>query len=266
MEHVAQAAKHLKVVIEEVQPTHIVSMVSGGRDSACTHALLKELGHKPDLTIHGYTRCGIAETTEWVKGAYAKDNLAIADAGTAYEDYVQRKGFFGKGVDAHAFAYRVLKATPFRKLVSAEIRQRQRGVKVLMINGAFAAESANRAANLKRLRADPGAPNNFWFNLIHDWSKEQRDDYLRSRAVEINPVAKALCRSGECMCGTTQSPLERAEAAKLYPVWGKWLADLEAEVKSKHGWGWGEKCPIKRKANQLELFQPACVACIRGGQ
>jgi len=118
-----------------------------------------------------------------------------------------------------------------------------------------------------RKRADPAAPNNIWFNLIHDWNQQQRDEYLQSREVAINPVAKALCRSGECMCGTTQSGLERAEAAHLYPEWGKWLDALEAEVKVKHGWGWDDKCPIKRKTpNQLDLFQPACVACLTGAE
>lgn len=262
MDFIAEARKHLKVAIDEIQPTHIVSMVSGGRDSACSHALLKEFGIKPDLTIHGYTRCGIPETTNWVKEVYSNDNLVIADAGTAYEDYVLRKGFFGQGLDAHGFAYRILKATPFRKAISHELRQRKRNVKVLLVNGAFSAESANRKANLKRMRSDPAAPNNIWFNIIHDWTAEQRDAYLESRGVLINPVAKALCRSGECMCGTMQSALERAEAAHLYPHWGKWLNDLEKEVMALHGWGWGEKSPIPADPNQLDLFQPACAACL----
>lgn len=233
-------AEALRQAIVEFNPTHIVSMVSGGKDSACSHAVAEELGAKIDLIIHGNTRCGIPETSQFVRNTYASGpaDFAEADAGTAYEDYILRKGFFGKGIAAHGFAYRILKATPFRKVISAKIRQRRRDIRVLLLNGARQSESENRRKNLARSRVDPAATNNLWFNIIHDWTATDRDAYLESRNVPINPVAKALCRSGECMCGTMQSDAERAEAAILYPEWGDWLKALEAEAMNLHGWGW----------------------------
>lgn len=263
-EAISQSSMYVRTAIEWFQPDHIVTMVSGGNDSAACHALAIELGLPVTMTIHGRTGCGLQATTDFVCANYGTDApLLIADAGTAYEDYVLRKGFFGRGVSAHGFAYRILKAEPFRKVVSSELRKGKRGVSVLLLNGAFRAESANRKANLSRARKDPGAPQNVWFNLIHDWTPELRDEYLRTRNVPINPVAKALCRSGECMCGTMQTDAQRIEAAALDPVWGNWLDSLEAEARKRHGIGWGESMKKPTK-NQPDLFMPMCVDCSAG--
>jgi 3'-phosphoadenosine 5'-phosphosulfate sulfotransferase (PAPS reductase)/FAD synthetase len=257
----------LRTAIDRFNPTHIVSMVSGGKDSAASHAIAEELGVKIDFIIHGNTRTGIPETSQFVRDYYGrKGELIEADAGTAYEDYVLRKGFFGKGVDAHGFAYRILKATPFRKAISANIRKRQRDIRVLLLNGARKDESENRMRNLQVFRADPAQKGNVWVNLIHDWTQDDRDKYLEKNCVEINPVAKALCRSGECLCGTMQTAAERVEAAALYPKWGAWIDALEKQVKETFPWGWGENIPNwirAQKRGQADLFMPMCVGCNR---
>jgi 3'-phosphoadenosine 5'-phosphosulfate sulfotransferase (PAPS reductase)/FAD synthetase len=262
---IESSSEIVKQAIEEFSPTHIVSMVSGGKDSAASDQVARELGLKIDFVIHGNTRCGIPETSEFVRNVYGrKGEYVEADAGTAYEDYVLRKGFFGKGVDAHGFAYRVLKATPFRKAVSHEIRHGKRGVRVLLLNGARKDESENRKKNLKLYRADPASPGNIWVNIIHDWSQEDRDEYLERCQTPINPVAVQLCRSGECMCGTMQTHEERKEAAALYPRWGNWLTCLEREAKELHGFGWGELAPKAPKPIQTD-FAPMCKDCLKRG-
>lgn len=259
---VSLARDRVAMALDIFNPQHIVTMVSGGRDSAACHALAVELGLPVTLTVHGRTGCGIPATTAWVEQSYGNDSpLVIADAGSSYEDYVLRKGFFGKGLSAHGFAYRVLKAQPFRKALSAELRRGQRGVRVLLLNGARKDESTNRQQHLRRARPDPAQTSNVWFNLIHDWSADERDAYLASRNVPINPVAVQLCRSGECMCGTTQSHADRVQAAALYPKWGAWLNALEAEALERHGFGWGEAFPSQCAARQRDLFQPMCVSC-----
>ncbi|KQT50317.1 hypothetical protein ASG47_19630 [Devosia sp. Leaf420] len=265
---ISESAEILRQAIDTFSPTHIVSMVSGGRDSAASDQVARELGVKIDLVIHGNTRCGIPETSAFVNDTYgAMSDLVVADAGTAYEDYVLRKGFFGQGIAAHGFAYRILKATPFRKALSRAIRQRRRGVRILLINGARQDESENRQKNLQVWRQDPAAKNNIWVSLIHGWSQTDRDAYLDSRATPINPVATQLCRSGECMCGTMQSVAERREASVLYPKWGQWLNELEKEAIERHGFGWGEDFPNpKVMGEQLSLFAPMCKDClVRGG-
>ena len=254
----------LREAMERFNPTHIVSMVSGGKDSACSHAVAQALGAKVNVIIHGNTRCGIPQTSQFVESLYGNmgPDFAVADAGTAYEEYVLRKGFFGKGIAAHGFAYRVLKATPFRKTISRLIRQGKRDVRVLLLNGARKDESENRKKHLQTFRQDPANPGNIWVNLIHDWDQKSRDRYLIETETPINPVAKALCRSGECMCGTMQTKEERVEAAAIYPEWGTWLDALEAEARAKHGFGWGDGFPKKRDALP-DLFQPMCKDCLR---
>lgn len=254
----------LRDAIGQFNPTHVVSMVSGGKDSAACDAIARELGCKIDFVMHGNTRCGIPETTEFVRETYgAIGEYVEADAGTAYEDYVLRKGFFGKGISAHAYAYRVLKATPFRKAVSKHIRQGKRDVRVMLLNGARKDESENRQKHLQTYRRDPASPNNIWVNLIHDWSQDDRDAYLRNRCTPINPVATQLCRSGECMCGTMQSAQERSEAKAIYPEWGAKLDALEKDVRELYGFGWGEAFPKPRDTRQSDLFQPMCKDCVR---
>lgn len=262
---IAEAADIVRRAVAEFNPTHIVSMVSGGKDSAASDQIARELGLKIDLVVHGNTRCGIPETSEFVRETYGNlgSDFVEADAGTAYEDYVLRKGFFGQGVSAHAFAYRVLKAQPFRTAISKAIRQGKRGVRILLLNGARQDESENRKKNLKEWRQDPAAPGNIWTSLIHGWSQDERDEYLKSRGTPINPVAEQLCRSGECMCGTMQTKGDRAEASVLYPRWGEWLNSLEREVMEKHGYGWGAPFPRERSTGQGDLFQPMCKDCVR---
>ena len=259
------SARVIGRALEEICPDYIVSMVSGGKDSAASHEMARCLGIPIDLIIHGYTRTGIPQTTQFVQEYYGHDgpDLAIADAGTSYEDYVLRKGFFGKGIGAHMFSYRVLKATPFRRTISREIRQRKRGMKIMLLNGARKDESINRQTNLPVIRADPGAPGNVWVNIIHHWTSQERDQFLEQQKICINPVARELCRSGECMCGTMQTAGERREAAALYPDWGAWLDSLEAEVIAKHGFGWGVGFPDRNQRRQGDLFQPMCSDCMR---
>lgn len=255
-------------VIAEVRPTHIVGTVSGGRDSAAEIEFAREMGLKIDMILHCRTGTGIAETTEHVVDYYGNlgPDFVMADAGTAYEEYVMRKGFFGVGRSAHNFSYRVLKATPMRKAISANIRQGKRDVRILLLNGARALESDNRALNLKEVRRDPASPGNIWTNIIHDWSTADRDRYLSIKKTPINPVAVQLCRSGECMCGTMQTKQMRAEAAAVYPEWGRWIDELESVAKAKHGWGWGETMPKPSDDRQIEMFEPMCVGCARDNQ
>ncbi len=250
-----------RAAVEAFQPTHIVSMVSGGNDSAVSDALAEEMGIKIDLRIHGRTGCGIPETTAFCVDHYSKlGDFALADAGDKYERYVLRKGFFGVGRQAHNFAYRIMKADPFKTAISQNIRHRRRNIRVMLINGARKNESDNRRVNLPETRLWRG---NMWVNLIHEWSDFERDEYLASRQVVRNPVSVQLCRSGECMCGTMQNIQDRWEAASLYPAWGQWLADLDAEAKRLHGFGWGEHHPKPVDPDQQDLFEPMCGSCLR---
>lgn len=264
-EAIERAAQQTHQAIKAFQPTHIVSLVSGGYDSAGSHELMRHIGVPVDMIMHGRTRTGIPETTEHVVDYYGGlgPHFAIADAGDTYERYVTRKGFFGVGRQAHNFSYRLLKKDPFTACISREIVRRRHGFRVMFITGARKGESDNRRINLKPSKLDKGK---LWFNPLFDWSSGERDQLLAASGVPLNPVAKQLCRSGECMCGTMQSQADRLEASVLYPRWGAMIDDLDAMAKRKFGFGWGEPFPEPRDPRQIDMFdefQPMCVGCTR---
>lgn len=246
MPKLARTGVIVRSAIENYHPKVIVSLVSGGNDSLTAYYALREVGIKPDFIVHVYTGTGIPETREFVEGWAISVGipLLICDAGDAYEKYVQRKGFFGRGVAAHAMAYHILKATPLRKKMS-QIRQKRRHFPILMFTGIRLDESDNRKYNFAQntIKPDPAAQNNIFVNHIEQWTGEDCRYFLEKVGAPKNPVAQALHRSAECMCGTMQTKEDRMIASAIYPAWGKRLDTLETEVKAKHGWGWCENKP-----------------------
>lgn len=255
-----RSAEIVQDAISTYQPKLIVSLVSGGNDSLTAFYVAQRLGIQVDYIVHVYTGTGIQETRQfvelWAHNGVGKQ-LLLCDAGKAFEDYVERKGFFGKGVSAHAMAYHVLKAGPLRKGI-ATLRKGRRNFPVLMLTGIRLDESDNRKYNFaaQTVKRDPAAPSNIFVNLIEHWTQQDCTDFLTSVDAPRNPVSKALHRSGECMCGTMQTREDRQLASILYPTWGKQLDALESRVKEQHGWGWGENMPQSLKqerAGQLPL-------------
>jgi 3'-phosphoadenosine 5'-phosphosulfate sulfotransferase (PAPS reductase)/FAD synthetase len=250
----------------EYKPKAIVMMFSGGDDSLTAYHVAKEIGIKFDFVIHGNTRTGIEETTLFARKKVEEmgDRYIEADAGSSYVDYVMRKGFFGKGTQAHGFSYNILKNNHFKTVVSKYLRKRQRNFPILFINGARRLESERR----KKTMVSPyhftkAFKNNIWVNIINEWDKPDCKDYLEGNSICRNAVSVSLCRSGECMCGTMQTKGDRIEAAYFYPEWGKNLDELERAVIAKHGFGWNDNKPKPSKFIQTDLFQPMCVGCTK---
>jgi 3'-phosphoadenosine 5'-phosphosulfate sulfotransferase (PAPS reductase)/FAD synthetase len=268
-----QSHEIAKEAIASYSPYAIVLAISGGNDSIATYYVAKRLGIQIDFILHINTRTGIRQTTEFVRKFAESEQVVYIEgnAGTAYENYVMRKGFFGRGKTAHTYSYHILKKDCLRKTLSANIRQGQRGRNILILNGARIEESDNRAKNFanKVIRQDT-QKSNIWVNLVHYWKKIDRDEFLTECKAVCNPVAKELCRSGECMCGTMQSQQAREEAAFFFPEWGEWLDKLERRVMQRFPWKWGQDIPktwqLEQKG-QLRLFdadfQPMCSDCVR---
>jgi 3'-phosphoadenosine 5'-phosphosulfate sulfotransferase (PAPS reductase)/FAD synthetase len=254
-------------ILERATSRHIpyatVAMISGGKDSICAYLVAKKLGIFVTHIIHGVTGTGIQETTDFVRSFAARENVIYleAPAGRAYEEYVLKKGFFGKGVFAHQFSYHILKSHPFRAALYT-IRGNTRGKKILLLNGARMEESSRRRENEKLSNPIRAEGSNIWVNIIHDWRRIDRDAFLEQEEAPINPVTTKLCRSGECMCGTMQSAEERGEASFYYPQWGEWLDELEKRVRRKWNWGWGEQRPTDPQPAPTNLSIPLmCVDC-----
>lgn len=264
MEWMEKSREIYDKAVADYKPMAIVMMFSGGDDSLACYHVAKSIGIKFDFVIHGNTRTGISDTTDFAiqEADRLGDKLLIADAGNSYVNYVMRKGFFGKGDGAHNFSYHVLKIQHFRRVVSANLRKRKRNFPILFINGGRRQESERRKVTMKSpYKRDPSQANNIWVNLINEWPNQMPVDYLEGNGIKRNPVSVNLCRSGECMCGTMQTDGDRTEASFFYPQWGKWLDELDAKVKALHGYGWGDKGPKKVIKNQLTMFQPMCTGC-----
>lgn len=259
-----QSQQIYRSALVEFGPQAVVSLVSGGNDSLTAFYVARLIGVKLQCVIHVRTGCGVQETQLFVEQWAQRVGvpLMLCDAGDAYEQYVLRKGFFGRGISAHAMAYHILKATPLRKGISS-IRRRRRNFPVLMLTGIRLDESDNRKYNFanQTTRRDPAAKNNIFVNIIEHWSAQDCQEFLSIIGAPRNPVSKALHRSAECMCGTMQSQEDRELASAIYPGFGSKLDALEAQAKMLHGWGWGENMPRKQRRTTHEGFE-LCRHCI----
>lgn len=253
---------------DALNPYAKVGLFSGGSDSLLMLELLKQLGVTLDFVIHVDTGTGLPETIKYVRdycSDYNNSHYVEASSGHAYEDFVLRKGFFGTGNDAHAFAYHVLKVTALDKSLATTITKRIKNRKILLFNGIRIEESENRKKNYgdEIINVYPRRPNQFWVNVIHWWTEREKKEYLHG--FKLNPVSVAIGRSGECMCGTMQSNADRMAASEFSPAWGKWLDQLERKViASGFPWRWGQrinKYHLMEKKGQLNMFMPTCVGC-----
>lgn len=256
-------------------PYAVVLALSGGDDSRATYFAAKAIGIPITHILHIDTGTGIPQTTEWVRWfstEYVKLPYIEGSAGDRYKKRVLTKGFPGRGRKAHEIMFHLLKGNILTRELSAHIRQRRRNRIIFLLNGARLSESANRAKNFAStpVRPDAAGSSNVWVNLLQHWTKDDCHSICLDNKAPRNPVAKQLCRSGECMCGTMQSHQSRVEAATVYPEWGKKLDLLESEVTKKFPWGWGDDIPkswANEKAGQLRLFshdsmQPMCSSCL----
>jgi len=87
----------IEKAIIDFKPKAIVLMLSGGDDSMAAMQVCKELDVKVDFIIHGNTRTGLEETTNFARKVAEKSGIKYieADAGDAYIKYVMRKGSLG---------------------------------------------------------------------------------------------------------------------------------------------------------------------------
>lgn len=266
-----ESAEIVNKAIIDNDPYAIVLMLSGGDDSITALLAAIMCGIKIDFIVHGVTGTGLPAVRLYVAEIAAKYGIKIiyADAGTAFEDYVMRKGFFGRGKDAHKYSYHILKDNPFGKAISKYIRKGVKGRKIILLNGIRVDESDNRADNFgdNPYRWQDSSPNNLWVNIIHWFTKHNCLELLAGEDFKRSPVAIELGRSGECNCGTMDSEADRIAAYKFDPVFGERMMKLRKAVVQKFGWDIGQqpnkKVIAEMKAANLLIpdFMPMCVGC-----
>lgn len=261
----------VKKAIVDNQPYAICAMVSGGDDSITALYVARMLGIKIDFIIHGVTGTELRGCREYVRDVAERTGIKLleADAGTAFEDYVKRKGFFGVGRDAHKFSYHILKDNPFGRTITKNLSKGMRGRKILLLNGVRIDESENRLDNFgdNPTRPQASRPNNIWVNIIHWFSDQNKTDFLGAENIQRSPVAMALGRSGECNCGTAQNAQSRQEACNYDPEWAERLNTLRKYAVEKFGWDIHQNpdkkrlAEIKAEAQKIEDYMPMCVGC-----
>lgn len=266
-----EAMEIVQKAIIDHNPYAVCLMLSGGDDSITALKVALMLGVRIDFIIHGVTGTGLKDVRKYVHSVAATTGIKIieANAGTAYEDYLDRKGFFGVGKDAHTFSYHILKANSFRHAVSKYIRKGKEGRTILLLNGVRVEESENRADNFgdNPYHASPDAPKNIWVNIIHWFNKKECLHLLEAENFKRSPVAIHLGRSGECNCGTMQDEAGRIACAQYDPEWGEWMKRLRKYIIQKWGWDINQN-PNKKRMQEMreelakiETFQPMCVGC-----
>jgi 3'-phosphoadenosine 5'-phosphosulfate sulfotransferase (PAPS reductase)/FAD synthetase len=264
----ATSAQIVESAISEYHPYAIGIMLSGGDDSITALQVALMLGVRIDFIMHGVTGTGLKDCRKYVHEVADRTGIKLieANAGNTFEDYVMRKGFFGKGVSAHQFSYHLLKFNPFRAALSNHIVHKKRGRKVLLLNGVRVEESENRADNFgdNPIRI---TNNQVWVNIIHWWTRKQCLELLQAEGIERSPVAVALGRSGECNCGTVQNEANRIACSAYDPEWGDWMKRLRKAALQKFGWDIGQN-PSKKRLEEIKAatqktsdFMPMCVGC-----
>lgn len=262
------SAEIVNKAIMDNDPYAIGLMLSGGDDSITSLEVAISLGIKIDFILHGVTGTGLADCRKFVHEVAARTGIKLyeSNAGTAFEDYVKRKGFFGKGTSAHKYSYHVLKSGPFEMALAKNVTKRKPGRKILLLNGVRVEESDNRADNFGdnpyRVRK-----HQIWVNIIHWWTKQNCLTFLEDKGIDRSPVAIALKRSGECNCGTVQSEADRLAAAEYDPAFKEWLWPIRKYCIAKFGWDIGQN-PSKKAIEEIaqankksDDFMPMCTGC-----
>lgn len=222
-------------------PVAVVGMFSGGHDSVCaTHLAMRWAAEKPvkRFVAHINTGVGIEATREYVRTISAQYGWTLKEyhPPVSYDEIVRDYGFPGPA--AHVHMYRRLKERPIRQLVRES--KATHASRVMLVTGVRTQESVRRMAHVETIQRE-GAK--LWVAPIHDWTADDKYDYIDEQGIPRNEVADILHMSGECLCGAFAKPGERQFIRAMFPHErvNKQIDDLEAYLHA-HGnpQSWGE--------------------------
>ncbi|KQC02066.1 hypothetical protein [Pedobacter sp. Hv1] len=267
-DEIQQSFEILKKAMFMADPYAVCVLVTGGDDSLTALKIAMMFGVKIDYIIHGVTGTGLKDVRLFVNSLSDKHKIKLltADAGSAFEDYVNRKGFFGVGHSAHSFSYHILKTNPFDRTISKYIRKGVSRRNIILINGVRVEESENRADNYGD-NPFRWQGRNLWVNIAHWFTKKQCLELLSSENEQRSPVSIALGRSGECNCGTMQNEASRIACSEYDPEWGLWMKNLRKHIVQKFGFDIHQNpnkktiAAINKASEKINEFMPMCVGC-----
>ena len=250
----------LRRTVDEVQPSHVFALFSGGHDSLCaTHlTMTAALPIAPEV-LHINTGTGIPKTLEFVRETCRRYGWPLKEyqSDERYEDIVLEHGFPGPG--AHGFMYIRLKERAIQKVLRehrAPLRWRQR--KILFVTGVRSQESTRRMGHVEPLAVEGRIA---WAAPIMGWSHADKHAHIRDNALPKNEVVERLCMSGECLCGAFAKKDELREIELWYPNVARRIRALEVKVAcaGQHAI-WGTRPPREDK-RQLAIPGMLCWSC-----
>lgn len=225
----------LRVAVEHPKFVAAVTMVTGVGVDASLH-FARETCKK--------LRCPLIEF-------HAVDNVQASGKADPmiYEQMVMQYGFPGPTKMGHGKMYIRLKDRGIARLLREHTDRKE---KIVLASGCRSEESVRRMGTTKRIQQGAMGKNGvmydkrrIWVNHIHDWTKTDTFHFREFCNMERNPVAKLICKSGECLCGGfgNEGELEELCMHDLTRPLGQRLLDLERKVILKFPWRWHERPP-----------------------
>jgi 3'-phosphoadenosine 5'-phosphosulfate sulfotransferase (PAPS reductase)/FAD synthetase len=282
-EMIKRAVQRVREGARHFNPIAIVTLFSGGHDSATATLIGREAG--ADAALHINTGIGIEETRDYVRDTCASWDMVLLEYkakdntkrdGTLdpqiYEDLVRQHGF--PGPIMHRKMYSRLKERQLERFERDIGATPQRPI--LYVSGMRSDESVRRMGHMRRddmpgLHKD-GA-HRVWCSPIHDFTKSDCSRCMEHCGLKRNEVVDLIHKSGECLCGAYAQPGELSELKMWFPQVAKHIEDLEREVMPKFPWRWEDPGPpqwfSEKKQGQTFMLdydkliweEPLCQGC-----
>lgn len=273
-----EAQGYIEMAIEQHQPAHIFSLLSGGHDSmTVTHFTARTLRERLTAVVHVNTGIGIPQTRQYVRDQCSHYGWNLLEYKAAenisakgepdpmiYEDIVSANGF--PGADAHNIMYSKLKERQIRRLgrdFGATAK-----APMMLISGVRKEESTRRMGNTKLLDVQGRT---IWLAPFIRMTALDCSAYMEREEIKRNPVKDLLHMSGECLCGAYAHPGELSEIELWFPEVAENIRRIEAKVRAAgFPWGWEEQPPEwwtdRKKAaasGQQDAFEEEAIAEIQ---
>ena len=200
-------------------------LFSGGKDSLCALALVKEIGDEVNAqvrAVHVDTTVSLPENLEYVRDICSRLNVPL-DVVSPEEDFFSMAKRYGAPRFNARWCCYALKIKPLRDYLRGKRNK-------------IVADGIRRGESSKRRRYSW-----FWYDKRHfrcfvihpiiDWSERQVLDFLSKRGLPLNPLYRKFKRAAECWCGVFKSRRDFEVLRAYNPELFRRLLDVERSFK-----------------------------------
>lgn len=272
MGELTEPQRILTTAIETWNPVALVSLFSGGYDSAITTHVLHRLNtHGLPIQVWAIdTKLSTDGWRDYVTGVAAGQgwNFQIYDNEIGFREFVELVRLYGcpYSRQGHTTVFRRLKERGFDAIL--KMNKKNWNDKVLFVSGMRRAESAERKASKEVERI--GKSNKIFAAPIVGWENDECDYYRIENNLPDNPFYDTVGGSGDCQCNWGLF-ITLLQLAKHSPKLAAGNVALINELsKLLHGYGWGEKPRhgqqefFENLTGEAELTSPfLCAGCSR---